>query len=56
LVSDRRVRETADAMFAGMRDAGYLYVNIDDTWEGTRDASGTIRANERFPDMKALGD
>jgi len=24
---------------SGMRDAGYLYVNIDDTWEGERDSA-----------------
>jgi alpha-galactosidase len=35
------VRATADALVSGgMRDAGYVYVNIDDTWEGVRDASG----------------
>ncbi len=39
-----------------MRDAGYVYVNVDDTWQGKRDAQGVIHANERFPDMKALGD
>jgi alpha-galactosidase len=31
-------------------------VNIDDTWEGTRDAQGNIQTNEKFPDMKALSD
>jgi alpha-galactosidase len=56
-VNDQVVRDVADAMVkTGMRDAGYLYVNIDDTWEGTRDAQGNIRANEKFPDMKALAD
>ncbi len=56
-VSDQVVREVADAMVKnGMRDAGYVYVNIDDTWEGTRDAQGNIRSNEKFPDMKALAD
>ena len=56
-VSDQVVRDVADAMVkTGMRDAGYLYVNIDDTWEGTRDAQGNIRSNEKFPDMKALAD
>jgi alpha-galactosidase len=56
-VNDKVVREVASAMAAnGMKDAGYLYVNIDDTWEGTRDAQGNIRANEKFPDMKALAD
>ena len=56
-VSDQMVREIAAAMVKnGMKDAGYLYVNIDDTWQGTRDARGNIRANEKFPDMKALAD
>jgi alpha-galactosidase len=56
-VSDELVRETADAMASnGMKAAGYVYVNIDDTWEGERDAQGNIRANSKFPDMKALAD
>jgi len=56
-VTDADVRATADAMVAsGMRDAGYTYVNIDDDWEGERDAQGNIHSNIRFPDMKALAD
>jgi len=56
-VNDQVVREVASAMAKnGMKDAGYVYVNIDDTWQGTRDAQGNIRANEKFPDMKALAD
>jgi alpha-galactosidase len=56
-VNDQVVREVASAMAKnGMRDAGYVYVNIDDTWEGSRDAQGNIRSNEKFPDMKALAD
>ncbi len=56
-VSDKLVREIADAMVkSGMRDAGYVYVNIDDTWEAGRDAKGNIQTNEKFPDMKALAD
>jgi alpha-galactosidase len=51
------VRAAADAMVSsGMRAAGYLYVNIDDTWEGQRDAQGVIHANSKFPDMKGLAD
>jgi alpha-galactosidase len=51
------VRGIADAMVAtGMRDAGYVYVNIDDTWEAGRDTRGRILTNEKFPDMKALAD
>jgi alpha-galactosidase len=33
-----------------------VYVNIDDTWEGKRDAQGVLHTNEKFPDMKALAD
>ena len=56
-VDDAIVRSIADAMASnGMRDAGYIYVNIDDTWEGTRDAQGNIQPNSKFPDMKALAD
>jgi alpha-galactosidase len=39
-----------------MRDAGYIYVNIDDTWEGVRDAQGELQSNHKFPNMKALAD
>jgi len=57
-VSDKMVREMADAIVkSGMRDAGYIYVNIDDTWEAAqRDANGNIGTNNKFPDMKALAD
>lgn len=56
-VSDKDVRAAADAMISsGMKDAGYIYVNIDDTWQGERDAQGNIHANSKFPDMKGLAD
>jgi len=57
-VTDGDVRAMADAMASnGMRDAGYVYVNIDDTWEGDkRDSLGNITTNGKFPDMKALAD
>ena len=56
-IDDATVRAQADAMVAsGLRDAGYMYINIDDTWEGERDANGRIRSNSKFPDMKALAD
>jgi alpha-galactosidase len=56
-IDDKTVREIADAMVAsGMKDAGYVYINIDDTWEGDRDAQGNIRPNGKFPDLKALAD
>ena len=56
-VTDADVRSAADSLVStGMRDAGYVYVNVDDTWQGKRDAQGVLHPNERFPDMKALGD
>ena len=56
-VDDQTVRTMADAMVSsGMRDVGYIYVNIDDTWQGVRDADGNLAANHKFPDMKALAD
>ena len=58
-VSEQLIRETADAIVSsGMKDAGYVYVNIDDCWHGERDAQGFIHENpERFPSgMKALAD
>jgi len=58
-VNERLVRGAADTMVAtGMRDAGYLYVVIDDCWQVDRDAQGTLIADPaKFPSgMKALGD
>ena len=51
-VTDADVRAAADALLAtGMKDAGYIYVNIDEGWEGSRDSEGKIRPNGKFPDM-----
>jgi alpha-galactosidase len=58
-VSEQLIRETADAMATnGMKAAGYQYVNIDDLWQGERDADGNITADaKRFPSgIKALAD
>ena len=56
-VDDATVRGIADAMASnGMKEAGYIYVNIDDTWESGRNAKGEIQTNKKFPDMKALAD
>ena len=56
-VTQQDVMDAADAMVkSGMRNAGYVYVNIDDTWEGERDAQGVLHTNSKFPDMKALGE
>ncbi len=58
-VSERLIRETADAMVSsGLQAAGYQYVNIDDCWQVSRDAGGTIVADSsRFPSgIRALAD
>ncbi|MFO0985422.1 MAG: NPCBM/NEW2 domain-containing protein [Planctomycetota bacterium] len=56
-VDDRKVRAAADALVqSGLAAHGYQFLNIDDAWEGTRDTSGHIRSNAKFPDMKALAD
>jgi alpha-galactosidase len=58
-INEQLIRGAADAIVASdMRDAGYVYVNIDDCWHGQRDAQGAIQADpQRFPSgMKALAD
>lgn len=54
------IKEVADTMVAnGMRDAGYVYINLDDGWMAPeRDAAGNLVAHpERFPSgMRALAD
>lgn len=58
-VSEQMIRQMTDAMVSsGMQAAGYQYVNIDDCWQVSRDADGTIVADpDRFPSgMKALAD
>lgn len=40
-IDENLIRETADALVnTGLRDAGYIYLNIDDCWHGQRDSLG----------------
>jgi alpha-galactosidase len=58
-VNEQLIREMADAMVtSGMKDAGYVYLVIDDCWQIDRDAQGNILPDpQRFPSgMKALAD
>lgn len=56
-VDDAKVRAAADYMAStGLAAYGYQYINVDDAWEADRGADGEIICNEKFPDMKALGD
>jgi alpha-galactosidase len=58
-LNEHVVRATADAIAGnGMKDAGYVYVNLDDCWQSGRDAEGNIVVDqEKFPSgIKALAD
>lgn len=56
-IDDKTIREIGDALVrSGLRNAGYIYVNIDDGWQGKRDVGGRLLPNAKFPDMKALAD
>jgi alpha-galactosidase len=59
-VSETVIKQIADVMVSsGMKDAGYEYVNIDDTWQAsTRDAGGKLQADAtRFAGgIQALAD
>jgi len=58
--SERIVEGAAEAMITnGMRDAGYIYINLDDAWMSKhRDSQGNLIGDPaKFPSgMKALGD
>ena len=57
-VSQEKVMSSAQAIVdKGLADYGYQYINVDDAWESAeRNPDGTIGTNDKFPDMKALGD
>lgn len=58
-INEQLIKEIADAMVAsGMAAVGYEYINIDDTWQISRDDCGNILPDPiRFPTgMKALAD
>lgn len=57
-VDQEKVLASARAMVnTGLRDHGWVYVNIDDTWQGHRRVpSRALQPNEKFPDMKRMCD
>ena len=58
-INEELIKTIADEMVAsGLKDAGYIYINLDDCWHGERDAEGFIQPDPvRFPSgMKALAD
>jgi alpha-galactosidase len=58
-INEKLIKEIADAMVTtGMKDAGYIYVVIDDGWQIGRDENGNIIPDpKKFPSgIKALAD
>ena len=58
-IDENIIKGVADAMVeSGLRDAGYVYLNLDDCWHGERDSLGFIQADPvKFPSgIKALAD
>ncbi len=59
-INENQIKEIADAMVSsGLKDAGYVYLNLDDNWMDTkRDSKGNLQNNPTtFPSgMKALAD
>ena len=59
-INEKKIKAIANAMVtSGMRDAGYMYLVLDDAWMASeRDEDGRLVADpEKFPSgMKAIGD
>jgi alpha-galactosidase len=57
-IDENLIKQIADAMVStGLKDAGYTYVNLDDTWQSLqRDSDGFIKCDaNKFPSgMRAL--
>jgi alpha-galactosidase len=53
-----KVIASADAMVQkGLRDHGWSYINIDDSWQGKREGPDTaLQPNEKFNDIKGMVD
>jgi alpha-galactosidase len=56
-IDEAKIKGAADSMVAtGLIDHGWTYINMDDRWEGQRDAEGNIQSSAKIPDMKELAD
>jgi len=53
-----KVIASAEAVVAkGLRDHGWSYINIDDSWQGKREGPDTaLQPNAKFPDIKGMVD
>lgn len=57
-VDQAKVLASAQAIVnRGLREHGWSYVNIDDTWQGQRTGPDhALESNEKFPNLKGLAD
>ncbi|MBB5441161.1 alpha-galactosidase [Pedobacter sp. AK017] len=57
-IDREKVMASAQAMVnKGLRDHGWNYINIDDSWQGVRTGPDTaLQPNEKFPDFKTMVD
>ena len=57
-IDQEKILRTARAMVSsGLSRHGYVYVNMDDGWQGKRTgAEHALQGNEHFPDLKKLVD
>ncbi len=57
-VSEDKVKSSAQALIdKGLIDYGWSYINVDDGWQAPhRTADSTLMPNEKFANMKGLGD
>lgn len=58
-INENLIKKQADALVAnGLKDVGYLYINVDDGFFGYRDETGKMHAHpERFPNgMRPVSD
>jgi alpha-galactosidase len=58
LIDREKVIASAEAMVkTGLKDHGWIYINIDDAWQGKRGGSNdALQPNEKFPDIKGMFD
>jgi alpha-galactosidase len=57
-IDQEKVLASAKAMVdKGLKDHGWSYINIDDTWQGLRTGPDTsLQPNQKFPDIKGMVD
>jgi alpha-galactosidase len=57
-IDREKVIASADAMVkTGLRDHGWSYINIDDSWQGVRGGNNAaLQPNEKFPNIKEMFD